>query len=395
MRYPRGVQNDHKECLLWLIGALAMTGCYASHRSGGSPPPPPPPTSCDAGALDDAGEPEPETVDLLFVIDNSNSMQEEQASVVAEMPDIVQALSSGDVDFDGEEDVTPVGSLHIGVVTTDMGTGGFVVPTCDNRTFGDDGRLRSEGSPSIDGCAAAYPEFLIFEPERGVDASQFAFSAGCLIAAGSTGCGFEQPLDAMLKALTPASSDIRFFRNTSGHGDGANAGFLRRESVLVVLMLTDEDDCSAQDPDLYNPRSLTYGATDLNLRCFAHDDALHPIERYSRGLLQLRRSQPGRLVFATITGVPPTLTGATEEQLLADPALVNRIDPAMPSRLLPSCDVPSRGTAFPPRRILQVGAAIRAGGGRTIHRSICQSDYGAAVRLILAEVGRAVRPRCP
>ena len=88
-------------------------------------------------------------VDLLFMMDNSNSMQEEQASLAEQLPRLIQVLASGDQDGDGIEDFPPVKSLQVGVITSDMGTGGFSVPTCSDSNFGDDGKLRSIGNTTV------------------------------------------------------------------------------------------------------------------------------------------------------------------------------------------------------------------------------------------------------
>ncbi|HEV3485648.1 MAG TPA: hypothetical protein VG106_09590, partial [Vicinamibacterales bacterium] len=54
--------------------------------------------------------------------------------------------------------------------------------------------------------------------------------------AGTGGCGFEQQLEAVLKALSPASPTAwtaagyvapTFFAGSTGHALGANAGFVR------------------------------------------------------------------------------------------------------------------------------------------------------------------------
>ena len=379
-------------CLLVVLPLT--TGCYQSHTPGDVDRVDAGPPTCITVEVDDAGTITAEEVDLLIMMDNSNSMREEQLSLIGALPELVRALSSGDVDFDGVEDFTPVGSLHLGVVTADMGTGGFVVPTCARADFGDDGVLRTQGNTDVSGCAATYPSFLEFEPGAGTSPETFAAESGCLLAAGIEGCGFEQQLEAVLKALTPSSSSIRFFRNTTGHGDGSNAGFLRPDSVLVVLVVTDENDCSARDPELFNPSSATYGSTDLNLRCAVHLDALHPVARYADGLISLRAGDPGRLVYATITGIPIHLGSSDASTILADPEMEERIDPSEPTRLRASCVEPGGGVAFPPRRIIETGGAIAARGGRSIHQSICQSDFSPAVSLILTEVGRAIRPRC-
>jgi len=349
----------------------------------------------DAGCIevtevDAGGTISPESVDLLIMVDNSNSMSEEQASLAVALPNLVRALASGDVDLDGDQDFAPVGSLHLGVVTSDMGTGGFVVPTCDDSRFGDDGVLRRSGSGD---CAAGLSPFLRFSPTGTVPIDEFAGDAACLTTAGTGGCGFEQQLESVLKAVTPSSSGVAFAEGTTGHGTSANAGFLREDSILVILVVTDENDCSAWDPELFNPTSSVY-SSDLNLRCSSFPGAMHPVERYVDGLLALRPRLTDRLVFATIAGIPLDLSRADDETILADPRLVERIDPDMPTRLRPSCNVPGRGFAFPPRRLIEVARGVRARGGRALNQSICQEDFSPAVQLILAEVGRAARPIC-
>jgi hypothetical protein len=60
-----------------------------------------------------------------------------------------------------------------------------------------------------------------------------AFS--CIAQLGPDGCGYEQSLEAMYRALDPA----------------VNPGFIRDDAALAVLFITDEDDCSARDTSLY------------------------------------------------------------------------------------------------------------------------------------------------
>lgn len=59
-----------------------------------------------------------------------------------------------------------------------------------------------------------------------------------MVRVGSTGCGFEQPLGAMRAAL---------------EANPENAGFVRPDATLAVILLTDEDDCSARDAVLFGP----------------------------------------------------------------------------------------------------------------------------------------------
>ena len=354
-------------------------------------------------------------VDLLFMVDNSNSMAEEQASVASELPRLVQVLASGDLNADGMQDFTPVRSLHIGVVTSDMGTGGFDVPTCDRGTFGtrfgDDGLLITRGRTAIPGCLATYP--AIFDFMRGGDASAFSRDVSCVATVGTGGCGFEQQLESPFKALsasaptdytTPGYQPPVFLESTLGHGDRENAGFVRPNSALAVVVISDEEDCSAVNPEVFNPSSGTFGGTDLNLRCFVYErEVVHPIERYVRGVdgrsgfLGLRQN-PNLFIFAAIVGVPPDLVSDPDAidytRILADPRMEQVPDPAMPTRLTPSCNVPGRGIAFPPRRIVGVAQAIAAAGGSATVQSICQENYSGALDAILEKIANALGGAC-
>jgi len=372
------------------------------------------PPATDAG-YDAATAPGINELDLLFMVDNSNSMAEEQASLIAELPRLVRVLASGDFDGDGmltgPDDFTPF-DLNIGVITADMGTGGFAVPTCARSDFGDDGILRTQGRTDIVGCMATYPSFMRFRPGSGADPAVFAFDVSCVATVGTGGCGFEQQLEAILKGLSPIAPTTwtapgyaapTFFRSTFGHGDTTNLGFIRDGSVLTIIPVTDEDDCSARDVDLFNPSSAVYGATDLNLRCFAHADvALHPITRFVDGLLQLRTS-PSRLVYAPITGIPVDLapTGGASPNYVAlispdprmrDMRMQERVNPSMPNELIPSCDVPGRGFARPPIRIVQVAERLEMGGAGVTVQSICQTSYRDALTEIIRRTAAAAGP---
>ncbi|MEM9070900.1 MAG: hypothetical protein AAGE52_20490 [Myxococcota bacterium] len=344
-----------------------------------------------------------ENVDLLFMMDNSNSMSEEQVAIAREIPNLVRTLASGDIADpatglpDGEQDFPPVRSLHVGVVTSDMGTGGFLVPTCAESNFGGDGILRTQGNVSISGCMATFPSFLEFRPADGGDPTAFASDVECVAVLGTNGCGFEQQLEATLKALTPSSSSITFGMGTVGHADGANNGFLRDDSLLTVIMVTDEDDCSASDPDLFNPSSTRYSG-DLNLRCFQFPEAVHPVERFSEGLLATRQDR-NLLVFAAITGIPEAINPSPDTPtdyagILSNDLMQEMVDPAMPTRLRPSCNRPGTGIAFPPRRIVSVAQQLDAGGATAIVQTICQDSYAAAIQAVINRIADVLGGTC-
>lgn len=332
-------------------------------------------------------------LDVLLLLDNSGSMSEEQANLAAALPALVAALVTGDANGDGIQDFPVIDSLQIGSISSDIGTGGFTIPTCNEPNFGDDGILLQHGVGG--GCDARYPAIQSFE---GGDADSFARSVQCVAMTGTEGCGFEQSLDAMLKAvtpgnqLTPTGDPLRFVNGSQGHGDGENAGLVRDGSTLALINLSDEDDCSALDPDIFNRDSAVYTDPDLNLRCSRHTEALHPVSRYSDGFLSLK-SDPSQLVYAAITGIPTGMGEASHAEILADPRMIEIPDPAMPSQLTPVCES-AAGAAYPARRILQVAEQLEAAGAFTVASSICDTNFQSAAAAILASVAASASGSC-
>lgn len=214
-----------------------------------------------------------------------------------------------------------------------------------------------------------------------------------------------QQLEAVLKALSPSSpqswtaTDYAppiFEGNTTGHADGANAGFIREDSVLAVLLLTDEDDCSAANLDLFNLDTTTFTAP-LNIRCSRYPEATHPIGRFVDGLSRLRRD-PRRFVYAGIVGIPldadPSSTTPNYAAILDHPGMIEREDPDQRERLIPSCDVDDRRRADPARRIVSVARDLSVLGAGTAVHSICQADYGAAIENISRVIASRTASLC-
>ena len=81
-------------------------------------------------------------VDLLFVVDNSNSMREEQAVLTDQIQIMVRELIEPTVA--GGDTPPAVQDLHIGVVSPDLGVGGYAVDTCTAGGLnGDNGELQA------------------------------------------------------------------------------------------------------------------------------------------------------------------------------------------------------------------------------------------------------------
>ena len=161
-------------------------------------------------------------VDLLFVVDDSGIVADEQKRLVDEFPRMMKILTSGDLNPDDGvqpgKDFTPITDMHLGVVSADMGLPGIQMsptsgPECDG--FGDDGVLRHSAEQSTGdfglelglSClgadeSGAYPPYLTFRP--GDDSDAVANDLACMAAMGSVGCGIDMPLESSLKALWPA-----------------------------------------------------------------------------------------------------------------------------------------------------------------------------------------------
>ena len=313
-------------------------------------------------------------VDLLFVVDDSQSMTEEQTNLGKQLPELVQVLTSGRLD--DEHTFQPV-DLHVGVVSTDMG--GYSDTNCKHSKDG----LLLGGAPRGDLSASA-PSYLSFEPGQ-----EDAGIPVCTVKLGTKGCGIEQQLEASLKALSGRDAGITFAKG-HGHGDRENEGFLRKDSLIVVLTVTDEDDCSAPSLDF-----LYEDPAEREVACGFRADALYPVARYVEGLKALRPEQPDRVLFAAITGVPPELVADPKaidyDAILADPRMQLARDDGDPVRLVPVCREEGVGDARPARRLVEVA---RGFGQNGLVQSICKRDFRGALSALLSRIVELVGPAC-
>jgi len=169
-------------------------------------------------------------VDILFMIDDSASMRNSQVNFLNNFPTLFAALGTA-------SQVLP--NIHIAVVSQDMGAGDGSIAGCD-ANGGKKGifQYTSHGGAGTDCTANALNQGATFISNvagqanySGTLPSVFA----CIAELGENGCGFEHQFAAVLRAL---GADGRA-------APAENQGFLRPEAYLVVVMLSDEDDCSA------------------------------------------------------------------------------------------------------------------------------------------------------
>lgn len=357
-------------------------------------------------------------VDLLMVVDNSPSMKDEQNKLREQLPRLVQVLATGDLQAGqpagtpglGEPDFPTLSSLRVGVITPDLGTNPVMV--CPN-PVGDDAELiNTISADSAPGCSDWLTKFIELNPRQASNQEQLDFGtqAGCVATTGQGGCGYEQQLEALLKSVTPANSNITPpFANTDGKGDINN--FVREDSLLVVLLVTDEEDCSTPNAEVFNPSSTTLrvslpaefdGKNTSNYRCTAFANELFNVERYVKNLLELR-ADPGNLVFAAITGIPQDLGGDNFTAMLDSPAM--QYEPTINMEFgdveLKSACVSSDGmqNAAPARRIVEVARGLSQGNdvgeaGVTV-QSICADSFAPALNEVLEIVGNKLNVCLP
>ena len=187
-------------------------------------------------------------VDLLFVIDNSGSMEQEQKNLNKNFPALIDALKTNKLGG-------KLPNVRIGVVSTDLGAGNLYV---DNAcvTDGDKGQLFNKSQ--VAGCTPPKDKWIEYKDTKGVVTTNVPGSGdpitkvknafSCIAALGTDGCGFEQTIMSAKKALDPtANINPGFLRND----DACKAN--REDALLAVVFITDEDDCSAANPQLFDP----------------------------------------------------------------------------------------------------------------------------------------------
>jgi hypothetical protein len=321
------------------------------------------PAECTEPPCDDVVAVVPTTLnrdlDILFMIDNSGSMAEEQVSLGNNFHRMITVLET-------VEGGLP--NVHIGIVSSDVGAGPFNITSCSGN--GDNGILQN--APRYAGCAPPAGQFIsdIANPDGSrltnyTDPLVETF--GCIARLGIDGCGFEQPLEAVRRALNGSNAQ--------------NAGFLRQDALLAVILLTDEDDCSTENTQMFDTsqtmiddplgplssfRCFEFGVTcdpdepraaGLKASCQSREDSayMYPVQEYVDFLRGLK-SDPRKVIVAGVMGdAGLVVVGADENGY---------------PKLDPSCDS-SGGSADPPVRLRQF---LDGFPRRNTVATICQDD---------------------
>ena len=373
-------------------GSVAGSGSLAG--SGGASQQPP---------LEEV-EPQAQTskLDVLFVIDNSAGMAEKQAVLSTSLTSFVRRLtnprcvdsqglpvatqptSGAAACSSGTREFAPVTDMHIGGITTSLGAHGGTV--CAAPSAGDDpATTHLDDKAELLGVVRTglttweNSGFLSFDAAGNTGLADVGMLTtqlqSMVVAAGEHGCGYEAPLEAMYRFLIdpePPESIMKVGSVSTSSGVNQEllkerAAFLRPDSSVAVVVMSDENDCSIVDSGVgwlvgsasHMPASTKACATNpndpccrscaqyelsppagcealsadpvcggaatnsyvtldslhdsLNLRCFNHKarfgfDLLNPVERYSVGLTNPQIVSGGSLVnnplFAARDGKP-------------------------------------------------------------------------------------------
>ncbi len=221
-----------------------------------------------------------ERIDLLLAIDNSVSMGDKQEILATAVPDLVDRLITPDcvaietgapigVEADpqgkcppgAEPEFRPVTDINIGIISSSLGdlttascNFGSIVHQDDKAHLLD----RKKDSPSEAVPTYQGKGFLAWDPggDRAGEADPVALRqnvADLVLGVDQRGCGYEMQLEAVYRFL--ADPDPYLSLANDGTGKivevdrdeellAQRADFLRPDSLVAVIMLSDENDCS-------------------------------------------------------------------------------------------------------------------------------------------------------
>jgi len=281
-----------KRLFALLTMAVVGVGCLARPLGREEP-------STKVNFLNDVTQQAVDKIDLLFAIDNSASMGDKQAILKEAVPNLIEGLvappcvdaatrlaldggktkanpSGGKKDNYGcpegsEPAFKPITDMHIGILSSSLGSmGGDVCPV------GTDALRRDDNAKLLDSLAW-YPD-----NEENKDTKRHPVPTGggvrtldqlipsfqdMVVGVGQAGCGLEAQLESVYRFLIQPDPWLSI-PNPNGKqaafADGIDvsilkqrAEFLRPDSLVAIIMLTDEDDSSA-DPLAVNGFGYAY-----------------------------------------------------------------------------------------------------------------------------------------
>ncbi|MCD6500303.1 MAG: hypothetical protein J7M25_18560 [Deltaproteobacteria bacterium] len=380
-------------------------------------------------------------VDILFGIDNSESMSNEQTNLRGQFSVLMNTL---------QQMRGGLPNVHLGVVSSDLGMGNYTTVGGCREIGGDKGALGVvKGTDLGAQCIGAGQHYIVdVEPkgcqitkapqEHGVTCTADSCAqsncdavAGqgetltlikdsttgcprcvnytgtledvfsCYAGLGINGCGFEHQLEGVRRALDESLTP-------------QNTGFIRNSAYLAVIWISDEDDCSSNKPDvLFNPdpnenrmdstlgfltsfRCFEFGITcDVNDRtvmgprgnCTPRDDdqaMLYPVSRYTSYLESLK--DPMQMVIAGINGPVPDQLSVELDAQQRPKLSFSCLDPVNPNE-----------GGVPGIRFKAVIGHFNddTAMNEWAFTSICSTDFSSALHGVGNKLADAMAEKCP
>jgi hypothetical protein len=335
-------------------------------------------------------------IDIVFMVDDSSSMAPLQNKLTAQFPvfmNVLKGLPGG------------LPNVHIGVVSSSMGAGAN--PAVDHcPPGGDQGifHVKPLGKTCATGVLNPNQNFIINVMGQANYTGDISDVFSCIAALGEGGCGFEHKFESVLRALG---------------ADGApaptqNANFLRDDAYLAIILITNEDDCSAPpNSDLFDSSSQTVSdplGPLQSYRCneFGHVCAGHPPPRTPAGPTDLSgmcdSAEDGRLLkVADVVTAMKRIKKDPNKILVAAiagptmPYVVNigpsqvKGDPSMWPYVQHSC-MAGDGTYADPS--IRIKKWVDAFGTNGVFEEICNDTFAPALTVIANEIGRKIGAPC-
>ncbi len=319
----------HASSVLSMLGLTAMAGCSEPKITPIPPPVIEPPTCTSTVVTEKLTQSSIDKVDILLALDNSRSMADKQQILALAVPDLVRSIVNPRcVDANGmavpaqplypldncaagsTREFAPILDVHIGVISSSIGGhGADSCPDIDtmskecqplsNTTNNDRGRLLSR----LDQCGTtkaptyANKGFLAWDPrQEAVPPGETVIDNGMgggivptlrdmVLGAGQIGCGYESQLESIYRFLADPNPyetiSVENFKATPMGTDQVlldqRRNFMRPDSLLTIIMLTDENDCSIKEfGQFYYVGQLRNGATPVRLPRARQECAINP-----------------------------------------------------------------------------------------------------------------------
>jgi hypothetical protein len=366
-------------------------------------------------------------IDILFMVDDSSSMIEMQQKLYDQLPNFVTVLQRAQIPPD----------LHIAVVSSDMGAPGDSTAGIGCTASGDQGGFRSMPQGTCTDTTLQNGSTFISDDgagDKNYTGPALSQVLQCITLLGDKGCGFEHQLASIARALGADGSPL----------PSTNANFLRPDAYLGIVILTNEDDCSAPastqlyslnggqqnianplgplanyrcnqyghlcvDPggnQIMPPLNPPNGATTLDLtNCESNDSStglLTPVSQFVSEIKALKPDPDNQILVAAIAGPPtpysvswvPEVGGQNTQPGELWPEVEHSCgavggDDVNPENPL-SQETIDGTFSDPGVRITQFVSSFQD----SVVASICDFSYAASLHAIATKLGQLITPPC-